>query len=324
MAFSEPPCPVQSGFSAKCREGVKRLCLSAMLILSVASAAAGADMTVAVIRGNSALPYEEILEGFAESIRLQNATVEFVSMEDEKIRRSLEAGIGPGLPDLILCLDAHALEKAARFRNVPKIFTLITAANLEPWAERRDIYGVLLDIAPAAQFRILRQAFPGGKRIGALYDPSHNRAVIEEARKAAAASGFSLQALPVASLREIPLAFDQLEKSADLLWTLYDPTVYTSESAKYLLMQSLQRQIPAVGFSPHFAKAGALLALYGDYHDMGRQAALQAWAVRNGAEGGGVRWVRPRTVRIAVNEKVGRFLGVAFPASFRKMVNHSF
>ena len=299
------------------------LFLAVTLLLSGFSPALGADMTVAVIRGNSLLPYEEVLAGFADGMKQQNLSVAFVNIEEGRERQPLEAKMALIRPSLILCLDLQALERAALIRNIPKVYALIAAANLEPWSARNDIRGVALDIAPATQFEILRQAFPEGKRIGVLYDPNPNRAIIEEARRAASATGFSLQAFGVGAIREIPLAFEKLEKNADLLWTLYDQTVYSPEPARYILMQALQKRIPVIGFSPHFAKAGALLALYGDYRDMGQQAAPQALAFRSGQEEL-PRASRPRTVKIAVNEKVGRFLGVTFSPSFRKMVNQSF
>jgi ABC-type uncharacterized transport system substrate-binding protein len=307
MLLRRFPCPV----------------LAVILILSSLSPALGADMTVAVIKGSSLLPYEEVLAGFAEGMKQQNLSAAFVNIEEGRERQALEAKMALIRPSLILCLDQQALERAAPIRNIPKVYALIAAANLAPWSGRDDVRGVALDIAPATQFAILRQAFPEGRRIGVLYDPSHNRAIIEEAGKAASATGFSLQAFGVGAIREIPLAFEKLEKNADLLWTLYDQTVYSPEPARYVLMQSLQRRIPAVGFSPHFAKAGALLALYGDYHDMGQQAALQALALRSGQESI-TRMSSPRTVKIAVNEKVGRFLGVTFSPAFRKKVNQSF
>jgi putative tryptophan/tyrosine transport system substrate-binding protein len=308
----------------KRRGGAMRcLCLSLFLILAGASAAVGADMTVAVVKGNSALPYDEVLAGFTAGIKQRNVTADFVSLDEGSDQRQLYARIALIRPDLILCLDMQALERVSQIGRIPKIFVLITAANLEPWLDRGDIYGVSLDIAPAAQFRVLRQAFPGGRRVGVLYDPNHNRIVIEEAKRAAAAAGFNLQTFPVGAIKELPFAFEKLEKGAELLWTLYDQTVYSPESARYVLMQSLQRKIPVVGFSPHFAKAGALLALYGDYHDMGQQAALQALAIRNREENV-VRLDRPRTVKIAVNDKVGRFMGITFTSSFLKMVNQSF
>jgi ABC-type uncharacterized transport system substrate-binding protein len=57
---------------------------------------------------------------------------------------------------------------------------------------------------------------------------------------------------------------------------------------------------------------------------MGQQAAQQALAVLGGQGESIVRMSRPRTVRIAVNEKVERFLGVSFSPAFRKMVHQTF
>jgi ABC-type uncharacterized transport system substrate-binding protein len=294
-----------------------------ILILSGISSAHGADMTVVAIKGNSVLPYDEVLAGFTAGIKQRNITVDLVTLEEDNDKQSFDVRIARIRPNLILCLDLKSLEKASQIKNIPKIFALITAANLEPWSGRNDIWGVSLDITPATQFRIMRQAFPERKRVGVLYNPNHNQKIIEEAKRAAAASGFNLQVFPVSTIKEIPFAFEKLEEKADLLWTLYDQTVYGPESARYILMQALQKKIPVVGFSPHFAKAGALLALYGDYYDMGQQAALQALALRSG-ERNAARSYEPRTVRIAVNDKVGRFLGISLSPAFQKMVHQSF
>jgi putative tryptophan/tyrosine transport system substrate-binding protein len=309
--------------AAQGHAALKYLILAGILILSGVSSALGAEMTVAVVKGNSLLPYEEILAGFADGLQQWNVTTAFFPMEEKNDQQTLSAWVARIRPDVILCLDLKALERASPIKHIPKVFSLITAANIEPWSERDDISGILLDIAPAVQFRVMRQAFPEGRRIGVLYDPAHNRKIVEEAKKATAASGFNLQAIPVDTIKEIPLAFEKLEKNIDLLWTLYDPTVCSPEAARYLLMQSLQKRIPVVGFSPQFAKAGALLALSGDYIDMGRQVALQIQSLRNG-EQNIARLSRPRTLRVAVNDKVRRFLGVTFPPSFLKTVNQSF
>jgi ABC-type uncharacterized transport system substrate-binding protein len=310
---------LSAGKAGRCRAAG---CLWTVLLLLLAGTrpALCADLTVAVVRGESLLPYEEVLAGFEEGLKQQNLSAVFVTAEPGQEGQDLKTRISLLRPALILCLDLRALERVESIRNVPKIYALITAVNLAPYKERRDIRGVCLDIAPAAQFAILRQAFPEKRRVGVLYDPNHNRTVIEEARRAAGESGFTLQTYEVGAIQEIPQAFERLGKSADLLWTLYDPTVYGPEAARYVLMQSLQRRIPVVGFSPHFAKAGALLALYGDYRDMGRQAAGLV------PQGDPVAATinRPRTVRMAANEKVGRFLGVAFSPAFTKRLHQIF
>lgn len=324
MAPKEFPAPVST---SPCRGHGGVACLLAAvtgLLLALSTVACAAGVTVAVIRGHSFVPYEEVMAGFTAAVKQRHESASFVTLEEEPDRQALEARIALIRPDLIYCLDLKALERAAHIRHIPKVFSLIAYSNLESYLERKDISGVSLDIAPATQFNILRQAFPAGRRLGVLYDPKHNRLAIEDAKKMALAAGFSLVPVPVGSIKELPFALEKLETGADLLWTLYDQTVYSPEAAKYVLMQSLQRRIPAVGFSPHFARAGALLALYGDYPDMGQQAALQALAVLGGAGESIVRMSRPRTVRIAVNEKVERFLGMSFSPSFRKTVHQFF
>jgi len=300
--------------------GVKCCLFVSLLFLTIIPASFAADLTVVVIKSDSILPFEEILKGFGTGIKQRNVSADFVTLDVDRDRQRLNDLAAGIRPNLILCLGLKALEQASRIRGIPKIFSLITYENIQPWSTRDDISGVSLDLAPAVQFRIIRQAFPGGRRVGVLYDPDRNQKTVEEAKKGAAAAGFALQTLPVGAIREIPFAFEKLEKNVDLLWTLYDQTVYNPEATRYILMQSLQKKIPVIGFSPHFAKAGALLALYGDYQDMGQQAALQALAVLNREETIN-RLARPGTVRITINEKVARFMGVTFPAQFIKIVD---
>jgi ABC-type uncharacterized transport system substrate-binding protein len=169
----------------------------------------------------------------------------------------------------------------------------------------------------------MRQAMPAGRRIGVLYDPEHNQKEIEEAKKAAADAGFSLVAQSVRSIRDIPLALQNLENNVDMLWAIYDPTVYTPESTRHILLQSLRKKIPMIGLSTHFAKAGALLAIYGDYQDMGQQLALQAIALSKKSERL-PQMSRPRKVRIAINEKVGRMMDINFSDQFLKTVHQRY
>ena len=300
--------------------------LAAVLLLRLAFAATatGAGPTIAVIRSDSVLPYDEVLTGFkAGMLQRKTGQENFVPIENAHDQEALAAHIARIRPDFVLCLGSKALDQAARIDGIPKIFTLITQSGIQPWMGRNDILGVTLDLAPALQFRIIRQAFPRSRRIGVLYDPKHNQKIIEEAKGAAPTAGFQLQAFPISAVREIPPAYEKLATNNDLLWTLYDPTVYSPESATYVLMQSLRNRIPIIGFSSQFAKAGAPLALYGDYQDMGRQACLQAMAVLAG-ETNVVRIIPPRTVRIAINEKVGRFMGIDFSPQFLKTVHQTY
>jgi putative ABC transport system substrate-binding protein len=313
----------RKGLFGKFLNGIQICILSGLLIASGMTAAFAAEMSVAVIRGDAPLPYEEILAGFQAGLKQQEITAGVVIIPETVGVQRLTAQLASLRPDIIACIGKSSLELASQFKGIPKIVTLITYENLQPWAGRDDIYSVTLDLTPASQFRVIRQAFPDIRRLGILYNPKHNQRTIDEAKRAAATMGFTLLTFPVNTIKEIPAAFEELEKGADLLLTLFDQTLYSPEPAKYLLMQSLRKRIPAVGFSPHFAKAGAPLAVCGDYRDMGEQASGLATEVFKGGNNV-VRMTRPRVTRVAVNEKVGKLMGITFTPQFMKTVQQIF
>lgn len=293
--------------------------LLSFLIPAGASSVFGADLTIAVLKSDGNFPLDDILTGFKTKIRQNNYGLRIIFIDLEGDRHKFTGQLAQIKPDVILCVGVKALEQAAVVKNIPKLYSFVTYEHACRWSTRNDIFGVSLDAAPLIQFRIIRQALPESGRIGVFYDPGNNQLLIEEVKRAAAILNFSVVALPVSAIRDIPVAFQKLENNVDLLWTIYDRTVYTRETTKYILMQSLARKIPVVGLSPHFAKAGALLAIYGDYQDMGQQLAVQMMAIVRGEKI--TRNARPQKVKIAINEKVGRYMSISFPSPFMKTVH---
>lgn len=281
------------------------------------------DLTVLVLKSEGNYPVEDLLAGFKSEMQQNHFTIRLATLENELDKENLSDRVAAVKPDVLLCIGSKALEKAAALKRPPKIYAMVTMENAKTWQGRTDISGVTLDIAPTQQFRIMRQALPDSKRIGVLYHPEQNRKMIEDAKKAAAAAGFSLVAQPVDNVRDIPMALQKIENDIDILWAIYDQTAYSPETTRYILLQSLRKKIPMVGLSPYFAKAGALLAIYGDYTDMGRQMALLAVAVIRKAEPA-QQMSRPRVIKTAVNEKVGRLLNVRISAAFLKTVDQTY
>jgi putative ABC transport system substrate-binding protein len=290
---------------------MKRIVLIFLFVLIACSAFAG-EYTVAVIKSDGHLPYDEVIAGFRAELHSQN--VKLISI-DERSRSRLAEKISEIRPDALLCLGTKALENASDIRNIPKIFCLVTLSKAYSFTHRQDVYGVVIDISPAVQFRIIKNVFPKVKRIGVIYNPAHNQKMIGEAERSAHAMGFLLITKQVHSMKEIPSALNALENKVDILWSVYDQTVYGPESAKYILLYTLRKNIPFVGFSPQFAKAGALLALYGNYEDMGRQAAFIAKQLLNN-EKPAYKYAEPRQTGIAVNEKAANALNISLPLNF--------
>lgn len=294
---------------------IKRTTLLVSVIFLFFSSAYAGELKIAVIQSDGPLPYDEVVAGFRAELQGQRVNLIFVDGGDS--RSVLAEKISAIRPNAILCLGSRALESVLDIQDIPKIFCLVTRSRAYALADREDIYGVAIDIPFAMQFKIIKNVLPKVKRIGVIYNPDHNQKLIIEAEKSAHAMGFHLVAKPVHSIKEIPLTLQKLEDKVDLLWGIYDQTVYGPETARYVLLFALKQNIPFVGFSLQFAKAGALLSLYGDYEDMGHQAALIVKKILSD-EGPSYNRFEPRKTRIAVNEKVARALAISFPNNFLK------
>ena len=88
--------------------------------------------------------------------------------------------------------------------------------------------------------------------------------------------GLELVPIPVRSEAEVVEKIDELDGKVDLLWSVADPTVFTPQSVRYILLHTLRSKIPLIGLSPSYVRAGALMSLSADYRDVGRQSGEQA------------------------------------------------
>jgi putative ABC transport system substrate-binding protein len=112
---------------------------------------------------------------------------------------------------------------------------------------------------------------------------------------------------------DIPDILKSLTNSADVLWGIADTLVLTPETARPILLFSLQNRIPFVGLSGSWAKAGAVYALDRDYTDMGRQCGELAGKVLAGQAPDGLPPVPPRKVIYLINRRIAEPLKLTIP-----------
>ena len=271
---------------------------------------------VLAVKSRNLAPYDDAVKGFKSGPAGRESEV--VTLDEGADAESIAEKVSEVKADLIWCIGADALEKTASIRTVPRVYCMV------PWiravAAGEDVYGVAMEPSPEVQFRIVAKALPKVKRLGVLYNPSFNSECVARAASAAAAAGLGLTARPVSFAKDIPEALELFKGKIDLLWSIFDATAYGPETLRYLLLNTLKMEIPFLGFSPQLAGAGAVMAIYGDYEDMGRQCSeLVAESMHgNGSFHGPVE---PRRVRIAVNTKVIGALHVSLPSEFLKNVD---
>jgi putative ABC transport system substrate-binding protein len=196
--------------------------------------------------------------------------------------------------------------------DIPVIFCMV----LDPATydlKASNMTGVTLQIPLDRQFATLHSVLPHRKRIGVLYDPEKTAHLVDEAHRQAQALGLEIVARQVRSEKEVPAVLRALLPQIEALWLMPDSTVLTEDSLSFLLGTALDANVPVIGFSSELVRSGALVGLSVNSEDIGRQAGLLAKEILNGRALPSSAPVSPERLRLVLNLKTARFLGITIP-----------
>ncbi|MCF8173998.1 MAG: hypothetical protein K9K30_02045 [Burkholderiaceae bacterium] len=166
---------------------------------------------------------------------------------------------------------------------------------------------VFLDQHPARQIELIRQALPKARRIGVLVgtDWKDHTAGLAGAAKE---RGMELVISRVESAG-IFTALQSLLADVDVLLALPDPEIFNGQTAGNILTAAYRRQVPLIGFSPAYVKAGALLALYSTPSQIGTRGGELLRQALAGKPWPPPQW--PQEFSVRINQDVARSLGLA-------------
>jgi putative tryptophan/tyrosine transport system substrate-binding protein len=284
------------------------------ILLCLIAAPQSHAASIALIKSYDFAPYDAAMSGFVNACSNDIAEYNLDGEADGNARLVQE--IKSDNPDLIVAIGVLAAqfarqelgEFAVLYVMVPKVQTQgLTGDN---------IGGISLDIPIEQQLDVYRSMVKDLNAIGVIFDPQRSGHFIEEARKAAELKGLTLLTREVTSRKQVPAALRALlrEEQIDALWMIPDDTVVTPESFKFLLITSIEHDLPFLAASDIFVKVGALASLTPDYMDLGRQSCELANALTNGEMSlAGMNAVAPAKVNLAINLKTAKQIGLSIP-----------
>jgi putative ABC transport system substrate-binding protein len=295
------------------------LLLPALLALPPAPAAPRrlpVDTTrVVVLLSQDAAPYQEALAGFRRELERRTVPVQWQVLHlrgDAQRAPEVLARAAAGRPKLVLALGTLATrESRMRFPDTPIVAGMILTPSELGGADNAT--GVFLQFPVETELEWLARLLPNQRRVGVLYHSAEARERIAEAVRLAPGINLNIQAYEVGAPQELPEALASLANRADVLWGITDPMIYNPETAKSLLVFSFRHQIPLVGQSTPWVRAGALYALDRDYRDIGAQCAQLATQILDGRPARSLQPVAPRKVRYALNRRTAAQMKLEFP-----------
>ena len=291
-------------------------------LFSELTQAAGPE--IAILKSSDLKAYNDAIEGFKTTAPGGATYTEYDLRGDLERGKQLARKIRASDSALVVAVGLKAaLAAKLEIVDIPVLFMMI----LDPLKHRLtadNMTGVLLDIPTDRQLKIMRAFLPTLRRIGMMYDPDKSAPKLKEAASRASAYELRVQGFPVEHEKDVPQQLRTLLSESDALWLIPDSTVLTDESIRFILESAVAKQVPVVGFSSEFTRLGALLSISIDYGEVGREAGLLAKRILNGEQRLPLAPVSVQRVKITVNQKTARYLGVTIPKEFDSLIDETY
>lgn len=294
------------------------LCLILLLPLWANSAP---QRKIAIVSIDQKEPTIRTIKGIKKSLARAGVVVEFKESvlrgHPENDSKLLEE-LGNFKPELFITIGSYAtLKTAEAFPQKPVVFATVINPISSGFIQSMshpggNITGATLDIPVDKQFHYFQRVVGNIKKMGIIYS-SETEIVIAEARTAARKLGIELITMKVTNERDVPRAIDSLCGVADALWSVADHTIYTPQSTKHIILQTLRHRLPMMGFSQGLVEAGGLFTLDFDFKDIGRQAGEIAFQVLGGTPPGLIPVATPGVIYFKYNEKTAGRINLKIP-----------
>ncbi len=279
---------------------------------------------LAVLKSDNLVSTKRAISGAKSIVRKKYENVvfhEFLIDQSSNSDKEIIDTINSHIPTLILTIGTNATFFAQEhFKKFPVVFSSVRYPVLSGIVKSMNrpggnITGASLNIPNDVQFRTLVDIIPNIQNIGVLYS-DYTKDLITSAAKTVKKIGLNLIAIPVNQPKDLPSAVDSLIKSCQGIWSVADPNLFNSQSTRYILLNSIRKGIPFMGFSRHVVESGALFALDLDHKGVGRQAGHIIIKVIEGEKPGNIPVSLVDLIWFHYNEKTASHIDIIIPDKY--------
>lgn len=271
-----------------------------LLALALPSAFAARPEVVVVISDELG-PYEDPVKPFSEALGMP---VQTINLHGREIEADVEfAALRQTNPKVIFALGAKAAY-AARFRlpSTPMVYAQV----LDPGRygiPGNQVTGVRAVVPAVTYLSQVVSFFPEVRKVGVIRGSSMDNLDEEALRQAANEVGLTVELRKVDSPRELRQAFNELAELTDAVWMSPERDVLTPDAFRTAVEEMRRRQKPLLADTANMVSAGAAFAVTPDPEGVGRQAAVIARKLLDGAAPAVVPVEDPEELYTALNKR---------------------
>ena len=208
--------------------------------------------------------------------------------------------------DLYIAVGMKASSELAS-SDTPVLSVLVPKSGYDNLPHNRTHHSaIFLDQPMERQVALLLDALPATGKVGVLYSsPLHE---LPHLRRLLSDRNVRLYEQAVEDAGSLNDALERVLDESEVLFVLPDPGVYNSATIRNILLATYRKQIPLMGISQAYVRAGALLAIYSTPDQIAIQTAD---ALRHFSSSGKLPPSQyPKDFEVSVNKQVARSLDI--------------
>jgi ABC-type uncharacterized transport system substrate-binding protein len=166
---------------------------------------------------------------------------------------------------------------------------------------------ISLDQPIKRQFLLIKYLLGDNITVGTIFGPVSQRSQ-QEIIESANSIGTNLLYENTDITDQLISALKSLISKSDVLLAIPDPVAFNKKTIRGILLLTYRKNIPVIGFSQSYVKAGALAAIYSNPEQVSQQATeiIDAF-INNGLTSANYK---PKYFSIAINKKITRNLNI--------------
>jgi ABC-type uncharacterized transport system substrate-binding protein len=280
---------------------------------------------VVIVKSSDAEPYKQAEATLHDQLSRPDCNVRSVL-----VKQLAEAGIGLSISttDTVVAVgtSAAAWLHSQLPGGVELVYCMVNNAGEVGLLKGGDCWGVTTNIPIAEQFKLIAEALPSARTVGALYasDTPAGRDALQ-ALKDHLPRDWHVEAVAVNDYSSVAEAIEALTlKKVDVIWTTSDSKIYDAAAVRALLLSALRSKIPVWGYSPAFVRAGALIGVGVDPKAQAVQAADLIKQLRQHKDSIIEKAQPPHEYQIALNLIVADQLNIDIPDALIQRATYVF
>ncbi len=276
---------------------------------------------VALISSAKIGPYQAALQALEKELRSQHPSVQITSYYlDETTPQDVYARLQDKAPTLICSLGTSATKLAAKISGVNTVYTLIFETDeFNP----QYMTGVTLDVGAEEKITLIKTILPSVRKIGLLYS-ARSQARFKEINDTARRQGLEIVARKVDNEKDFPQALKEVLEQSDCFLMVADAQLFFPKSVEHLLRESIKNQVPVMGLSNVYTRAGALFSLDVDFEQVGRQTGEMAARVLRKESPASLPVALPKKTYFSLNLSTAKRLGIELASDLIKRAGEVF